>query len=372
MTLSAVGCEFSGAVVNTHSTGSADAIYVSAEHVWIHNFNIDYSRGSGVYIRNAGHCTVEDFVINNAAQGGSGKGTLIHGDVSATHWNLIRNFHYQGCQGDSIEIRGAFATDNYILGGDKGGVINDTVGWGVNETTGADDNHICGPNIHFAMNSLGDINLIGANSTRVNVEQWGKETTLVLTSSQSSLDSHETARANMQTALSAEHTAIAGLIDVIATSTEVQGMFDQVKGVGWTNETLKAIKDAGGGTINVLSATKGAIQVSYAKDGGIVEVVQGDTISIPYGPLGKDITGRRLYFAAKDNLEDATYSIAIKEITAQITDAATFTGTIPLTSAELGIAVGQYYAEIKSRDADGISSPITELKFILKVVRGVM
>lgn len=119
---------------------------------------------------------------------------------------------------------------------------------------------------------------------------------------------------------------------------------------------------------NIMSATKGAIQVSYAKTGGTVEVVKGDTISIPYGPLGKNITGRRLYFAAKNNLGDTTYSIAIKEITAQVTSFTTFTGTIPLTTAELALTPGNYYAEVESRDADGLSSPVTELKFILKAV----
>lgn len=120
--------------------------------------------------------------------------------------------------------------------------------------------------------------------------------------------------------------------------------------------------------IQVMSATKGAIQVSYAKTGGTVEVVKGDTISIPYGPLGKDITGRKVYFAAKQLLDDSTYKIAVNEITAQITDAATFTGTIPLTSAELNLAAGNYYAEIESRASDGTSTPATELKFILRVV----
>lgn len=120
--------------------------------------------------------------------------------------------------------------------------------------------------------------------------------------------------------------------------------------------------------VNILSATKGAIQVSYAKTGGTVEVVKGDTISIPYGPLGKDITGRKVYFAAKQILGGATYSIAIKEITAQIINAATFTGTIPLTSAELNLTAGNYYAEIESRASDGTSTPATELKFTLKVV----
>lgn len=127
-------------------------------------------------------------------------------------------------------------------------------------------------------------------------------------------------------------------------------------------------KVIGSTSINIVSATKGAIQVSYGKTGGVIEVVKGDTISIPYGPLGKDITGRKLYFAAKQLLTDATYKIAVKEITAQVTNAATFTGTIPLTSAELALTPGNYYAEVESRAADGVSSPVTEMKFILKVV----
>lgn len=180
-------------------------------------------------------------------------------------------------------------------------------------------------------------------------------------------------------------------LNLVATyiDTEVQAIFDALAALQadigdpsaetpatTISAKIEALKNAvallPANPVNILSATKGAIQVSYAKDGGTVEVVQGDTISIPYGPLGKDITGRRLFFAAKDNLEDEAYSIAIKEITAQITDAATFTGTIPLTSVELDLPAGQYYANIKSFDADGTSSPITELKFMLKVVRGVM
>lgn len=39
--------------------------------------------------------------------------------------------------------------------------------------------------------------------------------------------------------------ALQVLLDAIATSTELTAMFDAIKGVGWTNETLKAIKESG-------------------------------------------------------------------------------------------------------------------------------
>lgn len=154
---------------------------------------------------------------------------------------------------------------------------------------------------------------------------------------ETAIAAHEAARIAMQVTLIAEHDATQVLIEGII-------------------------------PFNILSATRGAIQVSYAKTGGTVEAVKGDTISIPYGPLEKNITGRKLYFAAKDNMGDTAYSIPIKEITAQVTSFTTFTGTIPLTSANLNLPPGKYYAEIESRDADGLSSPATELKFILKVV----
>lgn len=125
-------------------------------------------------------------------------------------------------------------------------------------------------------------------------------------------------------------------------------------------------------TVNVLSATQGAIQVSYAKSGGAVEIVKGDSISIPYGPLNKNIAGRRLYFGAKENYDDTTYIIAVKEITGQISDFVNFKGSIPLTAAESNIESKSYYAEMESRDSDGTGNPATEMKFILKVAKAVI
>ncbi|OGC00151.1 hypothetical protein A2V82_16580 [candidate division KSB1 bacterium RBG_16_48_16] len=158
---------------------------------------------------------------------------------------------------------------------------------------------------------------------------------------ETAIASHEAARAAMQIALIAEHDATQAAVAA----------------------TL---------VINVMSATKGAIQVSYAKTGGTVEVIKGDTISIPYGPLGKNITTRKLFFAAKQALGDTIYAIAVKEITAQVTDFTTFTGTIPLTSAETSLTPGAYYAAIESRDPDGVSQPVEEIRFILKIVEQII
>lgn len=143
-----------------------------------------------------------------------------------------------------------------------------------------------------------------------------------------------------------------------------------IKGAGWTIETLKAIYAKAGAeaTINIVSAITGAITVKYAENQGSVQVVKGDTVSIPYGPFGKDIDGRRLYFAVKSSHDDTEFAIAVKEITSNISDTTTFTGIIPLLSSETDIEVGDYFAEVESRNSDGSGSPLTEFKFTLSIV----
>lgn len=44
--------------------------------------------------------------------------------------------------------------------------------------------------------------------------------------------------------MAASLTALSVLINAIDTSTETKARFDEIKGAGWTDETLKAIKDA--------------------------------------------------------------------------------------------------------------------------------
>lgn len=145
--------------------------------------------------------------------------------------------------------------------------------------------------------------------------------------------------------------------------------------IGADSDTLETLSDqidsVATSGINVLSALSGTIQAKYAASGGVVEVVRGDTVSIPYD-LTVDMTSKKLYFAAKKKAGDSNFSIATKEITSSIISASDGTGVIPITTAELGIAVNDYDAELEMRDDDGSSSPITVLKFTLRVVEQVI
>lgn len=107
----------------------------------------------------------------------------------------------------------------------------------------------------------------------------------------------------------------------------------------------------------------GSIQASYAQSGAIVEVVQGDSPAIPYD-LATNLTGYTVWFGAKKDLSDATYSMAAKEITASMTDILNGRGTIPLTTAETAIAPGAYAAEIEIRKGADV---LTAMKFTLRV-----
>ncbi len=107
----------------------------------------------------------------------------------------------------------------------------------------------------------------------------------------------------------------------------------------------------------------GSVQASYAQSGATVEVVKGDSPAIPYD-LATDLTGYTVWFAAKKDLSDATYSIAVKEITASVSDIPNGRGTIPLTTAETTLAPGTYAAEIELRKGADV---LTAMRFTLRV-----
>ncbi|MBI5562027.1 MAG: hypothetical protein HY894_04125 [Deltaproteobacteria bacterium] len=105
------------------------------------------------------------------------------------------------------------------------------------------------------------------------------------------------------------------------------------------------------------------MQASYAQSCTTVEVIQGDSVTIPYD-MATDLTGYTAWFAAKKDLADAAYSIALKEITASITDVLNGRGTIPLTTAETNLAPGAYAAEVEIRKGAAV---LTAMKFTLKI-----
>lgn len=174
--LSAEGCELSGCRVETKITGSQDAICASGDFAKIHRAWVDYSRGSGIKIDNASSCELEDFVVQDSAQGGSGHALHILGDTSLTTRNIIGSGEIfengnGGGGADGIRIDGANCEHNFIHGGSHALLIHDNTGWGIQNVNGAVHTIIVGPTVHVGHNDLGDVN-VDVTSVAENIVPW--------------------------------------------------------------------------------------------------------------------------------------------------------------------------------------------------------
>ena len=177
---SAEGVELSGFRAKTKATGSQDAICMTGDFVKVRKVWVDFSRGSGVTIDNASSCILEDFLVQDAATGGSGHAVHILGDTSTTERNIIRSGRIiennVQANTDGIRIDGSFCKHNFIEGSDPDGmIIHDNSGWGINEVNGADETIIVGPRVHLQHNTLGEHNLTGSASIAENAGQWAKD-----------------------------------------------------------------------------------------------------------------------------------------------------------------------------------------------------
>ncbi|MCK4794605.1 MAG: hypothetical protein KAV87_63330 [Desulfobacteraceae bacterium] len=319
---SAEGVEFSGFRVKTQALGSQAGIITTGDFTKISNVWVDYSRGSGIKIDNASSCILSDFLVQDAALGGSGHAVHILGDTTDANRNIIGSgkifSNGNGGDTDGIRIDGANCLHNFVTGGDTGIYIHDNSGYGINEVNGADGTIIVGPTVHIGHNTLGDILLTGAESTEENWQQWAKHT-------------------DMQTAL------------------------DGIAAIP-TNPVTVA---SGSGTATV----------GYAQQSTTVTIVQGDKINVPFEITG-DYSSKRLFYGAKANLSDTTYAMGDNaggageiEIIGHTYDALTdlTIGLIPLTAAHTAVSAVVYQSEIEARDADGLSNPITPIRFKLDV-----
>ncbi len=167
--------------------------------------------------------------------------------------------------------------------------------------------------------------------------------------------------------------ALKTLLDNIDTSTELQARFDEIKGEGWTVETLKNVKDAVETLVSSYASAFGEFTPGFLK--GYATVVDDSPQRIPRGdataftftlPSGWDLTNRIVYFTAKEDLDSdndtAIFSRACTVISARVC-------SITLTSAETG-KVGNYQAELRSFAADG-SDPKTAQRFPLEIYQDV-
>ena len=315
---SAEGVEFSGLRVKTKVEGSQDAICTSGDFTRMHNLWVDYSRGAGIQINNASNCLLDNFLVQDAAKGGSGHGVHILGDTSATERNIIGSGQIfsngNGGETDGVRVDGVNCDHNFVTGGDSALLIHDNTGWGINEVNGANHTIIVGPTVNLAHNALGDHNLIGAESLVLNHEQWAKDE-------------------DLQTALS----AIAALPQTAASVLAYPGEFSQ----------------------------------PFAQRGSKVEYPKETLNSFAYD-LKSDLTDLTIKFMAKLNLNDtdAEAAIALKDITASVTDAANGLGLVPLTEAESNITPREYYAEVQA--LNGSAAVVQRWLFRLEIVDNVV
>lgn len=294
--ISAEGCELSGLIAKTKDTGSQDAIGIEADFARIHNVWVDSSQGNGILIDNVSHCKLENFLVQDAALGGSGHAVHILGDEFPAERNIIgagRIFsNGNGGTADGIRVDGEFCNHNFIDGGASQLLIHDNTGWGINEVNGADETIVVGPTVHIGHNALGQVNLTGVNSTKENTEQWATEAAL---------------------------TAIDTKIDAIPT------------------EKASVV------------AYPGQFSPPFSMRGQEVEYPKKTSNSIPYN-LGTDLTGLTIKFMAKLDLADTDASavIPLRDITSDVTDLINGLGLAPLTESESNIAIGKYYAEVQA------------------------
>jgi len=315
---SAEGVELSGMRVKTKTTGSQDAICSSGDFARLHNLWVDYSRGAGIIMDNCSSNLLDNFLVQDAAQGGSGHAAHILGDTSLTTRNIIGSGQIfsngnGGGGADGIRVEGQYCDHNFVTGGSSALLIHDNTGWGINEIDNANHTIIVGPTVNLHHNDLGDHNLTGDESLILNYEQWAKDT-------------------DLQTALS----AIAALPTDPVTVT-------------------------GGG---------GSITPSYAEEGKPEDIVQGDVINKPRYVTG-DQSAKTIFFGAKTASGDTSYAVGLIQCTVGAYDAGNDQTSylIPFAADDTKtVTSATYKGESEVRDANGTSNPVTADRFDLNII----
>ena len=315
---SAEGVELSGLRVKTKVEGSQDAICASGDFVKMRKLWVDYSRGAGIQINNASHCEIEEFIIQDAAQGGSGHALHILGDTSLAERNIVgagRIFSNGNGGGgaDGVRIDGVNCRHTFITGGASGLYIHDNTGYGIQEVNDADETIIVGPTVHIGHNTLGnEPQLIGSESTAENWQQWAKDV-------------------DLQTVIAA----------IAAIPTE-------------------PVNVVGGG---------GASTPGYAEEGESSSIYQGDVVNIGRYTSG-DQTAKRLFFGAKEAPGDTSYVVGVIECTVgayNVEDDIT-SYLIPFVADDTKtVTADTYTGQVEIRDADGVSNPVTTDTFDFNV-----
>jgi len=176
ITLAAEGTELSGVRINTDQ-GTAPCLHITGDFAFVHDIWIDSSAGHGIFIDNANHCMINEFLIEDAATGGGADAIRVQGDGTGARRNLISDGRIINNNADGITITGANTGNNMIFGELA---IQDNTGYGINDTATANSTIVIGPSISVANNNSGgdQMQLLGTGSTALNLNQYAEEATL--------------------------------------------------------------------------------------------------------------------------------------------------------------------------------------------------
>jgi hypothetical protein len=198
ITITGVGVELSGFVVQTHTAGSGDAINVSGDFCRIHNVWIEYARQYGIYIENADWCQIHDNTIFNTGKDAASAGVYVFqsGGGTALH-NKIFDNSIEDNTGAAIEVAGA--TEDVVI---KHNNIHGSSTWGVLIGAGAVTTGVYA-NV-FSENASGDISDSGTDTYTQNNEQWAKNGAVLTSAERNQIADHTIRRSFANAAASSD------------------------------------------------------------------------------------------------------------------------------------------------------------------------
>ena len=159
--------------------------------------------------------------------------------------------------------------------------------------------------------------------------------------------------------------AIKTLIEAIDISAELTSQLDEIKGIGWTNETLHSIKDAIVTGRIIVPVMEGEVYTATIIQKREVTIVRGDTPLLIFN-LGDDYSTWIPKFGAKEELEDTEYVMSIRS--AVWIDASIGHGQVQLATTDTATA-GKFYGEIELRNGD---ERLTGIKFTIRIIEDVI
>lgn len=161
ITVTGVGVELSGFRVQTHTTGSGDAINISGDFCRAHNIWTEYARQYGIFIDNSSWCHVYNNSIHECGKDAASAGVYVGQSSGTTQHNRIYDNVINDTTGAAIEVKDA-SEDTIIMNNN----LHTSSTYGVLINAGALRTGVY--RNRFSNNTLGRISDAGTNTTLAN------------------------------------------------------------------------------------------------------------------------------------------------------------------------------------------------------------